>query len=256
MEAGHPDKYQTYARYQAGINMAKKKGGFGRFVGALAGTPYDRLMKLIEKTVNQNDDDDLAREITKLSKIIEQNYADDKIDADEHDILMEELEDFDPEERKFMKVNDEEDEFYSEGDDVPDAPKLRLGKSINLDELMKPKDDVARGSFGKDEFEEYRSRMKDEFFAESEAAIKEGYRERKGTDPTGRVFGDAEDEALETKRRIAEEVGIIEEDEYEDEEDEDESYQIDEDGTEWWEDEEGDWWYREPGEEDWKPYEE
>ena len=47
--------------------MAKKKSGFGRFVGALAGTPYDRLMKLIEKTVNQSDDgDDLVREITKL----------------------------------------------------------------------------------------------------------------------------------------------------------------------------------------------
>ena len=142
--------------------MAKKKGGLGRFVGAIAGTPYDRLMKLIQKTVNQNEDDgDLAIEINRLSKIVEQNYADDKIDADEHDLLMEELEDFDPEERRFMKVNDEEDEFYAEGDDVPDAPKLRIGKSVDLDQLMKPKDDAARGSFGKDEFEEYRERIKE-----------------------------------------------------------------------------------------------
>ena len=255
MEAGHPDKYRTYAHIQAECPMAKKKGGFGRFVGAIAGSPYERLMKLIQKTVNQNEEDeDLAREISRLSKVVEQTYADDKIDADEHDLLMEELEDFDPEERKFIKVNDDEDEFYSEGDDVPDAPKLRLGKSVNLDDLMKPKDDAGRGSFGKDEFEEYRERMKDEFFAESEAAVREGYRERKGSDPTGRVFGDTEDDALETKRRIAEEVGIIEEDEYEEEEDD--SYRVDEDGTEWWEDEDGDWWYREPGKEDWEPYEE
>ena len=33
--------------------MAKKKGGFGRFLGAIAGTPYERLLKQVDKIVDQ-----------------------------------------------------------------------------------------------------------------------------------------------------------------------------------------------------------
>jgi len=32
--------------------MAKKKGGFGRFLGAITGTPYERLLKQVDKLVN------------------------------------------------------------------------------------------------------------------------------------------------------------------------------------------------------------
>jgi hypothetical protein len=34
----------------------------------------------------------------------------------------------------------------------------------------------------------------------------------------------------------------------------DESYRVDEDGTEWWEDDEGTWWFRLEGEEDWQEW--
>jgi len=36
----------------------------------------------------------------------------------------------------------------------------------------------------------------------------------------------------------------------------DDSYRVDEDGTEWWEDEHGTWWFREPGQEDWSEWSE
>ena len=38
--------------------MAKKKGGFGRFLGAITGTPYERLLKQVDKLVDQYDDDE------------------------------------------------------------------------------------------------------------------------------------------------------------------------------------------------------
>ena len=38
--------------------MAKKKGGFGRFLGAITGTPYERLLKQIDKLVDQYDEDE------------------------------------------------------------------------------------------------------------------------------------------------------------------------------------------------------
>ena len=66
-----------------------------------------------------------------------------------------------------------------------------------------------------------------------------------------RVFHDVEDEARDLKRQIAQEMGV----EVEDEGDDD-SYRVDEDGTEWWQDDDGAWWYRSQGEEDWYPYEE
>ncbi len=35
----------------------------------------------------------------------------------------------------------------------------------------------------------------------------------------------------------------------------DESYRIDDEGTEWWEDDAGTWWYRQQGEADWAQWE-
>ena len=93
-----------------------------------------------------------------------------------------------------------------------------------------------------------------EFAEESRSAVEEGYVERtSNVDPTGRVFRDDEEEALETKRRIAVESGLINEnEEFED----DENYSVDEDGVEWYQDEDGQWWYREPDEDDWVAAEE
>jgi len=34
----------------------------------------------------------------------------------------------------------------------------------------------------------------------------------------------------------------------------DESYRVDEEGTEWWEDEEGTWWFRISGNEEWEEW--
>jgi hypothetical protein len=66
------------------------------------------------------------------------------------------------------------------------------------------------------------------------------------------VFGGAEDDIDDVKKKFAEESGLINPDE----EEEDEGYSIDENGVEWFEDEDGYWWYREPGQNDWQAYEE
>ena len=65
------------------------------------------------------------------------------------------------------------------------------------------------------------------------------------------MFHDVEDEARDLKRKIAEEMGV----EVEQDSGDDDSYRVDEDGTEWWQDDDGAWWYRPQGEEDWYPYE-
>ena len=48
--------------------MAKKRGGFGRFLGALTGTPYERLLKQVEKLANEHADDErkLGKALKKL----------------------------------------------------------------------------------------------------------------------------------------------------------------------------------------------
>jgi len=233
--------------------MAKRKSRFSKFLGALTGTPYDKLLKQIEKLPEINDDDkDLSKEIRRFVKIITKAHKDERIDDDEHDLLVEELEDIDPDGRTFDKLNDD-DEFYS-GEGVPDTPTVKVGKNVDLDSLMRKKTDQFTGSYGRSEFDEYREKMAKQFAEESKDAVEEGYSSRSDSnvDPTGRVFRDDEEDALETKRRIAIESGLIDENE----ESDDDNYSVDEDGVEWFEDEDGEWWYREPGEEDWMPSEE
>tara|TARA_B100001758_G_scaffold85499_2_gene72771 strand:+ start:3858 stop:4559 length:702 start_codon:yes stop_codon:yes gene_type:complete len=233
--------------------MAKRKSRFSKFLGALTGTPYDKLLKQIEKIPDEFEDDRaLSKEIRRYVKIIVKAHKEEKIDDDEHDLLIEELEDIDPEGRTFDKLN--EDEVFYTGEGVPDAPSVKVGKNIDLDSLMRKKTNQFTGSFGREEFDEYREKMALEFAEESRNAAEEGYVERtSNVDPTGRVFRDDEEEALETKRRIAVESGLINENEdYED----DENYSVDEDGVEWYQDEEGQWWYREPDEDDWVAAEE
>ncbi len=227
-----------------------KKGGFGRFLGGLAGKPYDRLLSRIEKVAKANSGDELSDELERLAKVVERTYGEGQIDDEEHDLLMEEIEENHPEGRAFPRVGDDSDEFY-EGADLPDAPDLQLGSRQDLDELMRTRDGSFTGSFGRDEYEEYRQQMAEDFFKESDEALAAGDHETMTSqEPGNRVFHDVEDEAADLKRQIAKEMGVEEPVD----DSADDSYRVDEDGTEWWQDDDGQWWYRPQNEEDWYPY--
>ena len=76
--------------------MAKRKSRFSKFLGALTGTPYDKLLKQIEKLPEINEDDkDLSKEIRRFVKIITKAHKDERIDDEENDLLVKELEDID-----------------------------------------------------------------------------------------------------------------------------------------------------------------
>ena len=227
-----------------------KKGGFGRFLGGLAGKPYDRLMNQLEKIADGFSGAELAAECDKFVKVVRRTLDNEQIDEEEHDLIIEEVEEIHPDGKTYPRLGDDSEEFY-DGDDIPDAPELDLGGTVNLDDLMKSKDGAFTGSFGRDEYEEYRQKMAEDFFKESDEAIASGDHEgMESQDPGHRVFHDVEDEARDMKRQIAQEMGVET-----NEEEEDESYRVDEDGTEWWQDDDGAWWYRPQGEEDWYPYE-
>ena len=210
--------------------MAKKKGGFGRLLGAITGSPYERLLKQIDKLVNDFGDNDkkLGNSLGKLS-----------------------IEEVDPQGRSFDKLSEDEDSFYS--GDVPDAPTIKGGKKVNLDDLMRTRDDSFSGSFGRDEFEDFKARMSDEFVRESHEAVEAG--DHQHTQELGgdhRVFSDSDDELNKVKAEIAEESGLEDPSGGQDDED----YYVDEDNCEWWKDDDGYWWFRPAGESDWQPYEE
>lgn len=226
--------------------MARKKKGLGGFIGSLAGTPYDRLSRHIEKTVAGKSGRELSRELDKVSKIVRREYDQGHIDEEEHDLLMEEIEEVHPDGKRFPKMLDDADEFY-DSENMPDAPDLKLGGPVNLDELMRSRKDSFQGSWGSDEYDEYKQQMADEFYRESDEAIAAGdHVHVSSQDPVaGRVFHDVEDTADEVKKGILREQGV----EVDDEEDED--YYVDDDGVEWWRDDDGAWWYRLPGEKDW-----
>ena len=171
-------------------------------------------------------------------------------DAAAADLVIEAIEEADPKGRSFPKFA-EEDAFYA--NDAPDAPDLKLGKRKNLDDLMTASGKEFTGSFGRDEFDEFKARMSAEFMRESHEAVEAGdhhHSQELGGDH--RVFGDAEDELSKVKSEIAEESGLSDPSAGEDDED----YYVDEDGCEWWKDDDGYWWYRPAGDEDWHPYEE
>ena len=227
-----------------------KKGGFGRFLGGLAGKPYDRLMNQLEKIADGFSGAELAAECDKFVKVVRRTLDNEQIDEEEHDLIIEEVEEIHPDGKTYPRLGDDSEEFY-DGDDIPDAPELDLGGTVNLDDLMKSKDGAFTGSFGRDEYEEYRQKMAEDFFKESDEAIASGDHEgMESQDPGHRVFHDVEDEARDMKRQIAQEMGVET-----NEEEEDETYRVDEDGTEWWQDDDGAWWYRPQGKEDWFPYE-
>ena len=232
-----------------GYFMAKR-GGFGRFLGGIAGRPYDRLMNRLEKIADEFTGSALAAECDKFVKVVRRTLDEEQIDEEEHDLIMEEVEEIHPEGKSYTRLGDDTEEFYD--DDLPDAPELDLGRRVDLDQLMRSRDGAFTGSFGRDEYEEYRQKMAEDFFKESDEAIASGDHEHmESQDPGHRVFHDVEDEARDLKRQIAQEMGV----EVEDEGGDDDSYRVDEDGTEWWQDDDGAWWYRPQGEEDWYPYE-
>lgn len=229
-----------------------KKGGFGKFLGGLGGRPYDRLMSRLEKNVKELSGDELAKELDRLVKIVRRTLEEEKINEEDHDLLMEEIEEVHPDGKTYPRLGDEGEDFF-DGENLPDAPDLELGKRENLDDLMKARDGAFMGSFGRNEYEEYRQQMAEEFFRESDEAIAAGdHYEMTAQDPSHRVFGDPEAEAAEVKRQIAIETGQVSESETTP----DDTYRVDEDGTEWWQDEEGQWWFRPQGEADWFPYDE
>ena len=183
-----------------------------------------------------------------------QKYEEEEIDGEEHDLLMDAIEDADPEERTFERLEDDGDEFYDE--EMPDAPDIKLGRRKNLDELMATTDDSFVGSFGRDEFEEFRAKMTDDFIQESDDAVRAGDHQASVLSDA-RVFANAEEGVDDVKRQIALESGLDSPDAEPEAEDEDDGgITVDEDGVEWYEDEEGSWWYRDPGEPDWVLYEE
>ncbi len=231
-----------------GYFMAKK-GGFGRFLGGLAGRPYDKLMNRLEKIAGEFTGAALATECDKFVKVVRRTHDDEQIDEEEHDLIIEEVEEIHPDGKTYPHLGDDSEEFY-DGDELPDAPELDVGRNVNLDDLMRSKDGGFTGSFGRDEYEEYRQKMAEDFFNESDEAIASGDHENlQSQDPGNRVFNDVEDEARDLKKQIAEEMGVATKEE------ETESVRVDEDGTEWWQDDDGAWWYRPKGEEDWYPYE-
>ncbi|MFL2984799.1 MAG: hypothetical protein ACJZ5B_04895 [Candidatus Poseidoniaceae archaeon] len=231
--------------------MAKKKGRLGRIFGAITGSPYERLIKQVDKLVETSEDDRiLGKNLVKLVKITGQNYEEEKIDEEEHDLIIEAIEEIDPQNRVFGKVSNDEDSFYM--GDSPDAPELNLGKRKNLDQLMKSKGNEFTGSYGREEFEEFRSKMTQDFLDESDKAVRDGdHSANIGT--VNRVFADVDDEVQQLKRSISEETGMEDPNA---EDDLPDGYSIDEDGTEWFEDEDGYWWYRLVGEEEWLPHDE
>ena len=69
--------------------MAKKKRGFGRIFGAITGSPYERLLKQVDKVVAEaGSDRALAKTLRKLVKTASQQYEEGNIDEEEHDLVI------------------------------------------------------------------------------------------------------------------------------------------------------------------------
>ena len=216
--------------------MAKKKRGLGRILGAITGSPYERLLKQVEKLVKENKGNDrkLVNHLKKLVQIVGQNFKEENIDDEEHDLIIEAIEEVDPEGRSFPKLSEDEDEFYA--GNLPDAPELKREKRKNLDDLMTSTGEEFVGSYGRDEFDEFKARKTEDFYADSDEAIEAGDHQAE-IRTEHRVFGGAEDDIDDIKKKFAEESGLTNPNE----EEEDEGYSIDENGVEWFEDEDGYW---------------
>ena len=101
---------------------------------------------------------------------------------------------------------------------------------------MKAQGNEFVGSFGRDEFDEFKRTMVADFYADSDDAIAAGDHTAE-IRTQNRVFADAEDGIDKLKKQMAQESGL--EHHVEEEEEEDENYYVDEDDVEWWRDDEG-----------------
>ena len=63
--------------------MKRKKGRIGRFSGH-RGSPYDRLMKQVDKLVDASANDRMLAKILETYDVFAENYDEDKIDKEEH----------------------------------------------------------------------------------------------------------------------------------------------------------------------------
>ena len=222
-------------------------------LGSITGSPYDRLMNQIEKVHEETAEQNLSREFDNLALIIRQQYDQERIDAEEHDLLLEEVEEIHPDGNRYEKLEDDSDEFYDE-EKMPDAPELEIGDEVNLDRLMRTSSDSFQGSWGSDEYDEYKRKMAEEFYQESDDAITSGdHVNLRSQDPIHRVFRDVDEEVDQVKRAILEEQGV--DADAPTAQTGDEPNRVDDDGVEWWQDDEGQWWYRPPDEDDWFPWE-
>ncbi len=222
-------------------------------LGSITGSPYDRLMNQIEKVHEETAEQNLSREFDNLALIIRQQYDQERIDAEEHDLLLEEVEEIHPDGNRYEKLEDDSDEFYDE-EKMPDAPELEIGDEVNLDRLMRTSSDSFQGSWGSDEYDEYKRKMAEEFYQESDDAITSGdHVNLRSQDPIHRVFRDVDEEVDQVKRAILEEQGV--DADAPAAQTGDEPNRVDDDGVEWWQDDEGQWWYRPPDEDDWFPWE-
>ncbi len=236
--------------------MARKRGGLSRFVGALAGSPYESLLKQLGKLEDEFGDDEgkLAKRLGRFVDTVQEALDGEEIDAEEHDLLMEAIEEIDPDGRTFDRYSDDGDEFYNE--DMPSGPEPDLGRRKNLDQLMSSTKDSFMGSFARDEFDEFRAKISEEFQHDADEAVRAGDHQA-AVLSDARVFADADEELENVKRQIAIESGLGEPESAKPaEEEDDDGITVDEDGVEWYEDEEGSWWYREPDAADWVLYEE
>ena len=88
--------------------MAKKKSGFGRFLGAITGTPYERLLKQIDKLVEQYDEDEeeLANQLEAMVDQAGDAYEEETIDEEEHDLVIEAIEEADPEGLSLIHISE------------------------------------------------------------------------------------------------------------------------------------------------------
>ena len=80
-------------------------------------------MSQFEHAVKQagDDDDELADRLDRFARIVKRRYEEGEIDDEEHDLLIEEVEDAHPDGKSFARLGDVSDEFY-DSDDIPDAP--------------------------------------------------------------------------------------------------------------------------------------
>ena len=68
--------------------MARKKRRIGKILGAIAGSPYERLLKQVDKLVETSVNERmLAKNLEKLVSITAENYDEEKIDEEEHEAV-------------------------------------------------------------------------------------------------------------------------------------------------------------------------